>query len=524
MNTKLQPFLFFLLLMGLFSSLYAQSTYRLTYGGVNNDYNVGLVVTPSGKIATCGGETGINGWNLFKMFYLNIFDTDGNNMDSKELGYVSEHYANVIENTPDGGFIIAGMGKHCTGIACGEDGLIFKTDSMGNIQWTTAIGSSLPLDFITDIVPVSNGYLFCGPMGENATTNNWLMGKLNLSGDTAWTTTFSSSSLITSDDTPFSMMELSDGSIIVTGRFYSSTVSSSFNIGLCKLDAGGNVVWCKIAENLGWGKSILPLTDGFLICTGGLLVKTDFNGNMIFAKRIPLTMGYRSFEGMCFENSSHTNVLVCGYSGSDPMIFKADINGNMIWSVGYSIPESCNFRSIAKLNDGRIAIGGDISTTGVQNQEALLYVTDAFGNLTGGCSYPLSLSLEDMPPGYSFTSITPYYVSGPIVASLSGTVADLPSANQTFSKSCNATYYASIHNETLNTLKVYPNPTSNSIILEGIEMDNIVSVHLVDVLGKRESLTLESSTVDLKSVTPGIYWLEVGLSNNSIYSVKIIKQ
>lgn len=78
-----------------------------------------------------------------------------------------------------------------------------------------------------------------------------------------------------------------------------------------------------------------------------------------------------------------------------------------------------------------------------------------------------------------------------------------------------------------NLISVYPNPTTNKVVLNFNGTKNIQKITLLDVQGKivytTGNVTENELTIDLSELSDGIYALQV-LSNNQLQTTKIIKQ
>lgn len=77
------------------------------------------------------------------------------------------------------------------------------------------------------------------------------------------------------------------------------------------------------------------------------------------------------------------------------------------------------------------------------------------------------------------------------------------------------------------TLKVYPNPTNEYIYIEIITKDELVECLLTDINGKiLSSYIIEESitSFDMRSYTPGVYFICLKNSTNQITTHKIVKQ
>jgi hypothetical protein len=159
---------------------------------------------------------------------------NGDSVWTKSYGGTENEFANSIQQTTDGGYIIAG-GTYSFGNG-NEDVYLIKTDSLGTALWTKTFGGV-----------------------ENDEGN--------------------------------SVQQTIDGGYIVVGITYSFDSGSS-NLYLIKTDSHGNTEWTKTLE--GYGHYIEQTRDGGFMIVGGkdqengyhsdvLLLKTDGNGNQINA-------------------------------------------------------------------------------------------------------------------------------------------------------------------------------------------------------------------------------------------------
>src|SRR5205807_10035690 len=88
----------------------------------------------------------------------------------KEIQFSNSCFINSIGKTQDTGFIIAGsVSKDSNGIS---KSFVAKFDSAGVIQWSKAIGDSVPIGALSIIQTSDNGYAFSGRILKWDSTNN----------------------------------------------------------------------------------------------------------------------------------------------------------------------------------------------------------------------------------------------------------------------------------------------------------------------------------------------------------------
>ena len=120
------------------------------------------------------------------------------------------NYGRAIDNTADGGFIIAGY----TGSYSGADAFIIKTDSMGNEIWTKAYGG-IGGDYAYAVQQTTDGgYIIAGftdSFGAGS-YDIWIL-KIDALGDTVWTKTIGGMH----NEIAYGIVECQDGGYAIGG-------------------------------------------------------------------------------------------------------------------------------------------------------------------------------------------------------------------------------------------------------------------------------------------------------------------
>lgn len=196
-----------------------------------------------------------------------------------------------VKQTADSGYIIVGStGSYGAGYL---DVWLLKTDAAGDTQWTKTFGgSSIEEGYSVNQTP-DGGYFIAGVTKSYGAGQSdiWLI-RTNDQGDTIWTKTYGG----ILEDWGSKAMPANDGSFIVVGNTNANGLVSS-EIWLLKIDSIGDSLWTKtIGDNtLNQAHSIKQTTDSGYIITGftgetfaadGYLVKTDNSGNILWTKII----------------------------------------------------------------------------------------------------------------------------------------------------------------------------------------------------------------------------------------------
>jgi predicted secreted protein len=354
-----------------FWSIPCEAGWFKTYGGTGNDSASFIQQTPDGGYIMAGDTTSFGAGN--RDIWLLKLDGEGSATWQKTYGGTGREWIESIQQTPDGGYIVAG---HTPSFgAGGGDAWIIKLDGSGNVTWQRTYGGTA-LDFAGSIRQTSDeGYIVAGytesfGAGER---DGWLF-KLDGDGNVSWQKTYGG----TGNDYAGSVLQTSDGYIVV-GQ------TESFGAGggdawIMKLNVSGNVAWQKTYGGTGYDSawSVLQTSDGYIVAgdtesfgAGGRdawLMKLDGSGNVTWQK----TYGGAKYDSnFSIQKIQDGGYIMVGSTQSfgagnddDAWFFKLDENGSA---------NSCPFERIstAIVSDTAVtvtetaAITGTTSVTGV---------------------------------------------------------------------------------------------------------------------------------------------------------------
>ncbi len=327
---------------------------------------------------------------------------------AKTYGGTSYDYAYSVQQTSDGGYIVAGYtGSFGAG---GWDIFLIKTYANGNVQWAKTYGG-IDFDFAYSVQQTSDGgYIVAGDTRSfGAGYYDIFLIKTDANGNVQWAKTYGG----TNDDRASSVQQTSDGGYIVAGHTFSFG-AGSYDIFLIKTDANGNVIWAKTygGTDYDWASSVQQTSDGGYIVAGGtrsfgagdiFLIKTDANGNVIWAKTYGGTSAYS------VQQTSDGGYIVAGATGfgaggSDIFLIKTDANGNVIWAKTYGGISDDYAHSVQQTSDGGYIVAGHTFSFGVINVDIFLIKTDANGNVIwaktyGGTSWDDASSVQQTSDG-----------------------------------------------------------------------------------------------------------------------------
>lgn len=272
--------------------------WQKTYGGTFQDVATSVKQTADGGYVVAGHSASNNGdisgnhGSYSNDYWVLKLDSSGNLQWQKALGGTSEERAYEVQQTTDGGYIVAGETNsanngNISSTALGvRDFWIVKLGNTGNIIWEKRFGGSIE-DLAYSIAQTSdNGYIVAGSTNStdgNITFNNgqgdfWIL-KLDALGNLQWQKTLGTLTY----DQAYSVKQTPDGNYIVAGYVSSNTgilesePVASTQFWIVKLDTSGNLLWQKSYGGNGaeTANSIISTTDGGLVAAGYSLSNPD---------------------------------------------------------------------------------------------------------------------------------------------------------------------------------------------------------------------------------------------------------
>jgi hypothetical protein len=247
-----------------------------TYGGTNDDDARSVQQTTTGGYIVLGGTQsfGHGGWDA----YLIRADSNGDTLWTRTYGGTDLDAGNSVQQTSEGGYILAGT-SYSFGAGNGDVYLI-KTDSSGNVLWTKTYGGT-NYDGASSVQQTSDGgYIIAGSTGTFPSLDIYLI-KTNASGDTLWTKTYGG----TGRDEGHSIQQTSDRGYVLTGHT-NSFGAGGHDAYLIKMNSFGDTLWTKTygGGESDWANSVQQTLDGGYILTGGTCSFGDISGDVYLIK------------------------------------------------------------------------------------------------------------------------------------------------------------------------------------------------------------------------------------------------
>lgn len=414
----------------------------------------------------------------------------------KAFGGTGNERANAVQQTSDGGYIVAGLSNSTNGDITANHGSydywIIKLDGTGMLMWEKSFGGT-GIDYAESIQQTSDGgYIVVGRSNStngDITANKGLYDywtiKLDSTGVLIWEKSLGGTSI----DEGYSILQTRDSGYIVVGESYSNDGDVTGNHGdadlwVAKLNHVGAITWQKSigGTDLDYGYSIQQTKDGGYIILGSTesndgdvthnhghydywLVKLSLTGSLMWQKTLG---GTNRDHGFSIQQTIDGGYIVAGsiesndgdvthnHGYSDYWLAKLSPTGSIIWEKSLGGTSLEQGRSIQQTTDGGYIIVGEAHSND----------GDISNNYGGSDFWVVKLS--------SFVGVNKL----------------LPQK----------------------TLKVYPNPTKNNVMIT-IDAKSMGAFYTIynnlGQLVQSGQLQKSNTTVKLADLQNGIYTIKV---------------
>lgn len=435
----------------------------------------------------------------------------------KTFGGDYMEYAHSVQQTTDGGYIVAG----CTSsYGSGNfDVWIVKTDESGNEEWNQTYGG-LDNDVAYDVRQTTDeGFIIVGYSDSfGPGYHNVYLIKTDNQGNEEWHRTFGNY-----DNRGNAVALTDDGGYIIAGATWLQGSNDYFDVWLIKTDASGFEEWNKTYGGYEWdeAKSVQKTADGgYIVCGYSnyniYLLKTDTEGNKEWSHSYAggsIDIGYSAQQ----TNDGGYIIIGYTYTADEDMqywLIKTDEQGNEEWNKIYGgTEEDCPY-DVIQTNDGGYIITGN--TKPIPLSDLWIIKTDDQGNITwdkiyddNGCELGNSIEQttdggyivagEKKNSGSSWSDFLLVRVDSDSIMSVNDDITDN------------------------NYLSSYPNPFSASTIINYSLPSNMreASIEIFNIKGQKIKIfpinnnhsAVKWNTEDLSS---GIYFYKINIDNSPI--------
>ena len=431
----------------------------------------------------------------------------------KAYGGSGSETAQNIQQTTDGGYIVACTTNSANGDVTGihgnggTDGWLMKLSSSGTIEWQKVLGG-FNNDYSDWVQQTPDGgYIVActtnstdgdvlGIHGTGATSDAWVV-KLSNLGLIEWQKALGG----TANDAVACIQTTTDGGYITTGYTNSNNGDVSGNHGstdiwVVKLSSLGLIEWQKALGGTAYdsSKSVLQTTDG----------------------------GY-----VLACNTGSTDGDVSGNNGNwDAWIVKLSSLGTLEWQKAFGGSESESALSIKKTTDGGYIVTGFANSTNgdVTGNHGLTDVWILKFSSSGTLQWQKAIGGEGNESSYS---IQPTTDGGYILAGYASyDNGDVSGNHGSFDYWVVKLGTDILVNTTLTNqlFKIYPNPTAFVLYFQNHSNSSIDNIIVTDLAGKIVLVQSENSNqINVEKLARGMYVIQV-FSGEEKVTHKFVKE
>jgi len=499
------------------ASAYGQSTFDRAYrsGGLTSDLNEGVDVeqTVDGGYVIAGVQEHLGGGQ--RDLYLIRTDANGDTVWTRTFGGDKDDYAQDVDQTMDGGFIVVGNRED---IGTGQkDPYLVRTDMNGDTIWTRTYAGPCNLTGMWVDQTFDGGYIIGGGTCDSTGHGAVLLLRTDANGDTVWSKVLQYPDLGPGVFGAFSRSghQTADEGFILCGKL---SIPSGSYILLIKTDAFGNPTWTR-----GYGGfysitgfTIETTSDGGYAASGSflngftsfkaLLVKTDAIGDTLWTR--------------IYSTSDRANAMEGTFDGgyfftSYQHLVKLDVNGDILWNTRFGGTAGFTGSKAHQTSDsGFIYVG----STGSPDRIRLIK-TDAYGQ--NGCNDP---AFNIGPLNDPLNVISPLIVSTPAHITV-GPYTTIVASGGMVDSECTA--IGMNEGDQRTELVIFPDPCSGSFEVNFGSFIDRGSIRVVDALGAcifEEKVSNEQhKSIELTNIGSGVY-LVILVSGGRVNIGKVLIQ
>ncbi|MCB9365326.1 MAG: T9SS type A sorting domain-containing protein [Flavobacteriales bacterium] len=556
-------------------------TWEKSLGGTDYDFAQSIQQTTDGGYIVAGDSPSIDGDvtgnNGGKDMWIVKLTSTGTITWEKSLGGTSNDYAQSIQQTVDGGYIVAGYSSSIDGDVTGNNGdcdmWIVKLTSTGTITWEKSLGGTADDRASSIQQTVDGGYIVTGysssfdgdVSGSNGGSDMWIV-KLTSTGTITWEKSLGGAA----EDRAFSIQQTTDGGYIVAGASFSIDGDVTGNNGgrdmwIVKLTSTGTITWEKSLGGTADDRasSIQQTTDGGYIVAGDSYSNdgdvTDHHpsyGADYWVVKLNTCDVYSDYTysnnnngNYTFTNTSTGNFNKSHWSFGDGTTMTSvnpnhTFNANGIFPVVLTVNDStfqggaCIDYYLDTINVTSVptpaqCISGFVMYPDTSSNNIIVINSSMGNNITYMWNFGDSTTSTLQNPSHTYSTAGPFYLcltiddgngcvdmycdsigkNGVVFNKAGGFTINIISPNTTGIDS-----KLILNSE----IKIYPNPVSNQLSID-TEL-NISEIKIIDITGKMVMIAKEiTHTINLADLSNGIYFIKVTTEEKTI-TKKFVKQ
>lgn len=317
------------------------SLWSRTYGGQYSEYCRHIEQTTDGGFILAGTTNSYGPQGTYAdNFWLVKTDCEGDTLWTRYYGGTGEEICYSAQQTPDGGYVLAGTQNYGPGY---KRWWLVKTDPNGDTLWTHTYGPDSSFCFCYSVQQtLDGGYILAGDKDNYYP----MIVKTNADGDTLWTRIYEG----TDQDGFVAVRQLSDSSYVVSGNTRSYSVGDN-DFWIMKMSTAGDTIWTRTFG----GANLDACTDLVLTNDGGFALA-----------------GYSYV-------SSTARYEFC--------LIRLDADGDSLWGQTYGGTSQDYCRSAIQTADGGFLLGGNTLSFGAGTTDYWVVKTNAMGDSVGSRTF-----------------------------------------------------------------------------------------------------------------------------------------
>jgi uncharacterized delta-60 repeat protein len=404
---EVKKIIFVAALFFIFTSLaLLDAQWAKTYGGKREDCPFSVQQTSDGGYIVAG-YTDSFGAEDRDLWILRL-NAKGKVVWQKNFGKDNTDGAHSIQQTNDGGYIVAGWLAWGTVVDFEDDFWVLKLNPDGSCQWVVFLGDIFPIwhshESAYSIQQTSDGgYIVAGEKfqlkeeEDCPCSHDFCILKLDSNGEPEWQHMYGGSK---KDDYAYSVQQTNDGGFIVAGK------TESFGAGkndfwVLKLDSNGYVEWENTYGGSGddYSESVQQARDGGFIVAGTTksfgvagsdiwVLKLGSNGGIEWQKTYGGSGGDYAHS---VQQTDDGGYVVAGSTGSfgagkvDFWVLKLGPEGGIKWQRAYGGDEYDSAFSVDQTSDGGYIVAGKTKSFGAGDFDFLVLKLTSGGAIDPSC-------------------------------------------------------------------------------------------------------------------------------------------
>ncbi len=511
--------------------LHSQVMFQKTLGDVGKyylDMGYSSQQTTDGGVIVAGSTSSFGAGSFD--FYLIKLASDGTLLWTKTYGGSNADEGYSVQQTIDGGFVIAGYTKSF-GVDSSDIYLV-KTASDGSLQWSKTYGG-IGSDIGYSVRQTSDGgFIITGRTTSfGAGSFDVYLVKTDPAGSMQWANTYGTPKA----DYGYAVKQTNDGGFIIAGVTYFSGIRD--DVYLVRTNSNGTLQWANAIGGTytDEGYDVQQTPDGGFIVTG--LTQTSVNNYYVYLAK---TLSDGSFQwanaimgpdtwygGRSVQKTTDGGFIVGGsigqginYNYYDFYLVKTNANGIPQWNKAYGGIGNDVANSVQQVNDDGFIISGYTNSFGIgaSNQDVYFIKTDSIGNAASCNQINIGTGIGYFSAGGVNSTVSTQSTGG-----VFGTPATVTGSGGIATTLC--TTVAANEMTESNLIRISPNPFSEQTVIQSDNNFKNAELKVCNSFGQevkhKDNLFGKEIILNTDDLPSGLYVIRLA-EENKIYTGKLI--